>query len=109
MDHCAISDNRDFTSVSQNFSFADFEKLWFPSDIRADAVAARVAYGSRSGVLDHCEHHVAHLAFVFRRHHDDVGNGTHVSDVEQAVMSLSVSAGDAAAVETKLDVQILNA
>src|SRR5687768_9329311 len=103
MDHCAISDNRDFTAVSQNFSFADFEEFWFPSDICSDAIAARVADGSRSGVLDHGEHHVAHLAFVFGRHHDDVGDRTHVSDVEQAMMSLSVAAGDAAAVETKLD------
>src|SRR5687768_14924968 len=105
MDHRAVSNNRDFTAVSQYFTFTDLEELWFTIDHCSDAVATRVAYGSRSGVLNHREHHVAHLAFVFRRHDDDVGDGTHVSDVEQAVMSLSVTAGDAAAVETKLDVQ----
>ena len=75
----------------------------------ADAVAARVTHRRRTGVLDHREQHVAHLAFVFRRHQDDVRHGAQIRDVEQAVMSLSVATGDTAAVHAKLHVQILDA
>ena len=75
----------------------------------ADAVAARVTHRRRADVLDHREQHVAHLAFVLRRHHDDVRHAAQVSDVQQAVMRRAVAAGDAAAVQAELDVQILHA
>ena len=74
----------------------------------ADTVAARITHRGRANVLDHREQHVAHFAFVFRRHQNDVWNGAKVSDVEQPVMRLSIAAGNAATIETKLHVQILN-
>ena len=60
-------------------------------------------------MVDHRKHHVAHLAFVPRRHEDDIRNGPQVGDVEQAVMRGPIAACDAATVEAKLDVQVLNA
>src|SRR6185369_4338405 len=43
------------------------------------------------------------------RHHDDVWDRTQLRDVEQAMMRLPVAAGDTAAIETELHVQILDA
>ena len=60
-------------------------------------------------MFQHREEHVAHFAFVFRRHEDDVRHWPQVRDVEQAVVRLAVAAGNAAAIETELHVQILNA
>src|SRR6185369_11503055 len=75
----------------------------------ADAIATRVTHRCRSNVFEHGKQHVAHFAFIFRRHQDDVGYRTKICDVEQSVMSLAIAAGDAAAIETKLHVQILDA
>ena len=59
-------------------------------------------------MFDHREEHVAHLAFVFWRHHDYVWHAAQIGDVEQSMMSRSISAGNATTVEAKLNVQILN-
>ena len=56
----------------------------------------------------HGEEHVAHFAFVFRGHQDYVRHSAQISDVEQPVMRRAVAAGDSSAIETELDVQILN-
>src|SRR5215213_3840059 len=109
MDHRAVSDDCYLTTIAQYLALSDFKQLRLTVDWNADAVAARVAHRCWSIVLQHRKHHVAHLAFIFRRHHDDVWNGTKIRDVEQAVMGLPVTAGDPAAVETKLHVQILDA
>src|SRR5215213_8880806 len=109
MDHRAIRHDGDFAAVSQNFALSDLEQLGLARDVGADAVAARIAHGGWSIVLQHREEHVAHLAFVFRGHDDDVRYGAKIRDVEQAVMCLAVAAGDAAAIETKLHVEILDA
>src|ERR1051325_4403152 len=108
MDHRAVSHDRDFTAVAKYLAFADLEQLGFAIDVNADAVATRISHRRRTRVLEHRVKHVAHLAFIFRRHHDDVRHWSQVSDVEQPVMCLPVTAGNAAAVETKLHVQILN-
>ena len=60
-------------------------------------------------MLDHSEEHVAHFGFVFRGHQDHVRNAAQVCDVEQAVMCRTIPARYAAAIQTELDVQILDA
>src|ERR1051325_11813278 len=109
MDHRAVSYDGDFTTVAQDLTFADLEQLRCAIDGNADAVAARITHRGRAGVFEHRVEHVAHFAFVLRRHHHDVWNRPQVSDVEQSVMCLPVAAGNAAAIETKLNVQILDA
>src|ERR1700754_1094741 len=109
MDHRAISNDRDLATVAQYFAFADLEQFRFAFDVRADAVATRVTHRRGSNVFEHRVEHVAHFAFIFRRHHNDVWNASKVRDVQQTVMRLSVTTGNAAAIETKLHVQILNA
>ena len=59
-------------------------------------------------MFGHGEEHVAHFAFVFRRHQDYVRHAAQISDVEQPVMRRAVAAGDASAIETELHIQILN-
>src|ERR1043165_675924 len=108
MDHRAVSHDRDFTAVAKYLAFADLEQLGFAIDVNADAVATRISHRRRTRVLEHRVEHVAHFAFVLRRHHDDVRHWSQVSDVEQPVMGLPVTTGNATAVETKLYVQILN-
>src|SRR5919205_1423191 len=108
MDHRTVSNYRDFTAVAQYLAFADLEQLGFAIDRNTNAIAARITHRCRAGVLEHREHHVAHFAFIFRRHHDDVWHRPQIRDIEQAVMCLSVATGNAAAIETKLHVQILN-
>src|SRR6185503_1182659 len=109
VDHRAVSDDRDLTTITEYLAFADLQQLRLARDINTDAIAARVAHRRRSSVLQHRKHHVAHLAFIFRRHHDDVWNGTQISDVEQSVMRLPVAAGNTTTVKTELHVQILYA
>src|SRR5262249_36489228 len=109
MDHRAVRHNRDLTTVAQYFTFADFKQLRFAIDGNTHAVAARISHRRRSRVLQHRKQHVAHLALVLRGHHDDVWNGAKISDVDQTVVSLSVTTGDTAAVQTKLHVEILYA
>src|SRR5687767_14618018 len=101
MDHRTIRNNRDFATIAQNFTLANLEQLRFAIDRNPDPVAARITHRCWTSVLDHRKHHVAHLAFVLRRHYDDVGHAAKVSDVEQAVMSLAITAGNPAAIETK--------
>src|SRR5215211_6748400 len=102
MDHRAIRNNRDFAAITQNLTLADLEQLRFAIDRSSNTIAARVTHRGRASVLDHRKQHVAHLAFVFRRHQNDVGYRAKVSDVEQAMVSLSVTAGNPAAIQTKL-------
>src|SRR5215467_5104614 len=102
MDHRAVGHNRNFTAVAQYLALADLEELRFTIDRNAYAVAARIAHRGRAGMFEHRVEHVAHLAFIFRGHQDDVWHSSQVRDVEQSVMCLTVAAGDAAAVETKL-------
>src|ERR1051325_9647975 len=109
MNHSAVSNDCDFTTIAQYLAFADLEQLRFAIDRNTDAVTARVTHRRWTSVLQHREHHVAHLAFVFRRHHDDVWHGAQVRDVEQTMMRLAVAARDTATVETELHVQILDA
>src|SRR5687767_15788746 len=109
MDHRSISNYRDLAAVTKYFTLAYLEQLRFAVDGNADAVAARVTHRRRSGVLDHREHHIAHLAFVFRRHDDDVGHSAQICDIEQAMMSLPVASGDTTAIQAELNVEILNA
>src|SRR5215213_11029262 len=108
MDHRTVSNNRDFTAVAQYFAFANLEQLGFAVDISANTVAARVTHRCGARMFKHREHHVAHLAFILWRHHDDVWYRSQVRDIEQAMVCLSVATGNAAAIETKLHVQILN-
>src|ERR1051325_2688144 len=109
MDHRAVSDNRDLTTITQYFTLADLEQLRFAIDRSSNAVPARITHRRRASVFEHRKQHVAHLAFVFRRHQDDVGDRAKICNVEQPVVSLSVAAGNSTAIETKLYVQILNA
>src|ERR1051325_4025854 len=102
MDHRTVSHDRDFTAVAQDLAFPDLEQLRFAIDRNADAVATRISHRSRSRVLQHRVEHVAHLAFILRRHHDDVWHWPQVSDIEQSVVCLAVTTGDAAAIETKV-------
>src|SRR5687767_15265245 len=109
MDHRSISNDRNLSAVPQNFTLADLEQLRLTRNVCADSVPARVTHRSRTRVLQHRVEHVAHLAFVFRRHHDDIRDRAKVSDVEQPVMCLSIAPGDPAPIQTEFDVQILNA
>ena len=58
-------------------------------------------------MLDHRQHHVAHLAFVLRGHQNDVRIAAKIRDVEQAVMRRAVAADDAGTVHSELHVEIL--
>src|SRR4026209_2075569 len=109
MDHRTVCDDRNLTAVAKYFALANLEQLRFAIDRNTHTVAARITHRSRSSVLDHCERHIAHLAFIFRRHDDDVWHATKVCDIEQAVVSLPVASGDTTAVHAELDVEILNA
>src|SRR5690349_17271316 len=109
MDHRAISDDGDLATIPHYLPFTDLEQLRFAIDGNTDPVAARIPHRGWTCVLDHRKQHVAHLAFIFRRHQDDVRNRTQVRDVEQPVVSLAVAAGDATTIETELHVEILNA
>src|SRR6185369_5631133 len=82
MDHRAVSNNRYFATIAQYFAFTDFEQFGFTIDRSADAVAARITHRGWADMLQHREQHVAHLAFVFRRHHDDVWHWSQIGDIE---------------------------
>ena len=58
-------------------------------------------------MLKHGEHHVAHLALVFWSHHVCLAL-PELCDVQKTVMRLTVAAGNAATIETELNVQLLN-
>jgi hypothetical protein len=77
-------------------------------DRDANAVASWITHCSRSFVFDHREQHVAHFALILRRHHDDVGHGAKISNVEEAMVSLTVTTRDATTIQAELYVQVLN-
>src|SRR3982751_246003 len=108
MDHRPVRNDCNLSTVAKNLPFSYFQQLRFLVKGRADALSSRITHRSRPFMLDHGEHHVAHLAFVLRRHHYNVWHSTKVSDVEQAMVSLSVAACDSTTIQTELHVQVLN-
>ena len=76
--------------------------------LRAGSDAARIANGDGTGmVIGHGPEHVAELVFVFGLHVDDSRNRAEVADIEKAVMSRAVVAGESRTVHAKRDVEVL--
>ena len=104
MNHRAVSDDSNLSAVAKNLAFADLERLWVALDRYADTISSGIAHRRRPDVFDHREHHVAHFAFVFRRHQDDVGDSSQVSSIEQPMVSWSIATSDATPIQAELDV-----
>src|SRR6266480_1124578 len=109
MDHRAICDNGYLASVAQQLRFSNFQFFRIAIERHTDSISARITHRCGPDMLGHREKHVPHFAFVFRRHQNDVWDAAQISDVEQAMMRWPIAAGDAAAIETELHVEILNA
>ena len=60
-------------------------------------------------MLDHGKQHIAHLAFIFRRHQNHVRHASQVGNIQQSMMRRAVTSGNPAAIQAELDVQVLNA
>src|SRR5882762_4824890 len=108
MHHRAICNDSYLTTVAKNFALADFKYLRRSRNVGAYTIASRVTHRRWSYVFHHRQQHVAHLAFIFRRHDDQVGNGAKISDIEQAVVGWAITAGQTTAIQTELNIEILN-
>src|SRR6266496_4872616 len=104
VDHRTIRHDCYLTTVSQYFGLSYFQKLWIAIYRGTNPISARVTHRRRTNVFEHRQHHIAHFAFILRRHDNDVWDAAQISDVEQPVVRRTIASRDAAPIKAKLHV-----
>lgn len=106
--HGAERDEADVGSGLEDFCLADGEESGLVLDLRAGTIPARVANGNGAVfVVGHGPEHVDEFVFIFWLHVDEAGDVAEVSDIEEAVVSRAVIAGESSTVHAKADGKVL--
>ena len=110
LDAVAVAEQGHAVARQQQLALADLDLLRRVGHRRALGGAAGIAEGDRAVVVvEGGAEHVHQHRLVARGHHDDVGEGAEVGDVEGAVVGGAVVADEAGAVHGEDDVQLLQA
>src|SRR6266404_444709 len=108
-EHVAEAEDRDVTSMLDDFSLPDLEELGFSFWFCARAGTARITNGDRSGVvIRHCPKHVGEFVFVLWLHMDPIRDMTQITDIEQAMVGRAIVATQTGAIHAQTNVEFLN-